>query len=221
MRIDESIRLFLKEESEKLSTKTMERYEYVLELFQDYLTSYAGLSSEEDKDENIILTADTRELHDGQVSSFLEWFLIRKVMGPAWLNTSAPGIMKKYIQWLDKKGLIAEGSMDNAVEATKKASKDLPRVEKAADLLFKLCDKNSDRFLDDDFEDEDYMEGYGKVIGIFEDKLYLDYEGDKIGPIQIAKEIAKHLRKGDTVNLVVGRKGKLWYPLEVGNVYPA
>jgi hypothetical protein len=69
-------------------------------------------------------------------------------------------------------------------------------------------------------EDDDYMEGYGEVTGIIEDKLHLDYEGDKTGPIQITKEIAKYLKKGDTINLVVGKKGKVWLPLEVGNVYP-
>jgi hypothetical protein len=220
MRIDESMKLFLKETSDRLSSKTVQKYKYVLDLFHDYLANYGELSYEENKDEGIILTADTQELHDGQVSNFLEWFLIRKVIGPAWLNTSSPGIIQKYIKWLDKKGLLAEGAMDDVVETTKKAAKDLPRVEKAASLLYKLCDKNSERFSVDDFEDEDYMEGYGEVTGIIEDKLYLDYEDEKTGPIQITKEIAKYLKKGDTVNLVVVRKGKLWYPLEVGNVYP-
>lgn len=221
MRIDESMKLFLKETSDKLSSKTVQKYEYVLDLFHDYLANYGELSYEENKDEGIILTADTQELHDGQVSNFLEWFLIRKVIGPAWLNTLAPGIIQKYIKWLDKKGLLAEGAMDDVVETTKKAAKDLPRVEKAASLLYKLCDKNSDKFSVDDFEDEDYMEGYGEVTGIIEDKLHLDYDGEKTGPIQINREIAKHLNKGDTVNLVVVRKGKLWYPVEAGNVYPA
>lgn len=220
MRIDESIRLFLNEMSNKLSSKTVQKYEYVLELFHDYLAGYAELSHEENKDGSIVLTADTQELYDGQVSNFLEWFLIRKVIGPAWLNTSAPGIMQKYIKWLDKNGLLAEGAMDDVIETTKKAAKDLPRVEKAASLLYRLCDKNSKRLAVDDFEDEDYMEGYGKVIEISGDKIHLDYDGEETGPIQITKEIARYLKEGDLVNLVVGRKGKLWYPLEVGNVYP-
>jgi len=222
VRIDESMKVFLRELSEKRSVKTVEKYEYVLSLFHDYLANYAELSYEEHKDKGIILTAETLELHDRQVSNFLEWFLIRKVIGPQWLKTSAPGIMKAYIKWLDNKDLLAEGSMDDIDEISKKTAKDLPRVEKAADLLYKLCDKNSYRFSYEDFEDEDYMEGYGEVIEIVgNDKLHLDYEGNKAGPIQITKEIAKYLKKGDTVNLVVGRKGKLWYPLEVGNVYPA
>jgi soluble cytochrome b562 len=220
VRIDESMKLFLKELSEQQGSKTAERYRHALDLFHDYLANYADLSYEEHKEKGIVLTADTQELHDGQVSNFLEWFLIRKVLGPAWLNTAAPGIMKKYIKWLDKKGLLADGSMDEIAEATKKASKDLPRVEKAATLLYELCDKNSERLSVDDFDDKDYMEGYGEVTGIIEDYLHLNYEGDKTGPIHITKEIAKLLKKGDTVNLVVGRKGKLWYPLEVGNVYP-
>jgi len=206
--------------SDKRSPKTVQKYQDVLSLFHDYLASYAELSYEEHKDKGIVLTAETQELEDGQVSDFLEWFLIRKVIGPHWLMTSAPGIMKAYIKWLDSKGLLAEGSMDDIVEISRKTTKDLPRVEKAASLLYTLCNKNSDRFSGDDFKDENYMEGYGEVIGMIEDKLHLNYDGEKTGPIQITKEIAKLLKKGDTVNLAVGRKDKIWYPLEVGNVYP-
>ena len=206
--------------ADKRSPKTVQKYQDVLSLFHDYLASYAELSYEEYKDKGIVLTAETQELEDGQVSDFLEWFLIRKVIGPHWLMTSAPGIMKAYIKWLDSKGLLAEGSMDDIVEISRKTTKDLPRVEKAASLLYTLCNKNSDRFSGDDFKDENYMEGYGEVIGMIEDKLHLNYDGEKTGPIQITKEIAKLLKKGDTVNLAVGRKDKIWYPLEVGNVYP-
>lgn len=220
MKISESMDLFLKEAPGAISKKTAEKYKDVLKLFHDYLANYGELAHEEHKDRGIVLTAETLELHDGLVSDFLEWFLIRKVLGPAWLNTAAPGIMKKYIKWLDKKGLLAEGAMDEIAETTNKATKDLPRVEKAANMLYELCNKNSGRFSADDFEDEDYNEGYGDVTGILEDKLHLNYGREKTGPIQITKEIAKLLKKGDTVNLVVVRKGKLWYPLEVGNVYP-
>lgn len=220
MKISESMDLFLKEVSGTVSKKTAEKYRDVLKLFHDYLANYGDLSHEEHKDKGIILTAGTIELHDGQVSNFLEWFLIRKVLGPAWLNTAAPGIMKKYIKWLDRKGLLAKGAMDEIDETTKNAARNLPRVEKAAMLLYKLCEKNNDKFGEIEFDDKDYNEGYGEVIGILEDKLHLDYDGEKTGPIQITKEIAKLLKKGDTVNLVVGRRGKLWYSLEAGNVYP-
>lgn len=221
MRIDESMNLFLEEISGNLSPETVKKYKYVLSLFYDYLVNYGGLSYEEKKDD-IILTAETKELHDGQVANFLEWFLIRKVIGPSWLNTFAPRVMKKYIKWLDKKGLLAEGAMDDAFDVIKKAAKDLPRVEKATFLLYKLCEKNAYELYDEDFDEEDYKEGYAEVTDIIEDRLYLqyEYEDEKTGPVQITREIAKLFRQGDTVNLVVGRKGKMWYPLEVGNVYP-
>jgi len=220
MRIDKSMQLFLKEISDKRSLKTVQKYHDVLSLFHDYLANYAELPYEEHKDKGIVLTAETQELEDGQVSNFLEWFLIRKVIGPYWLMTSAPGIMKAYIKWLDSKRLLAEGSMDDIVEISRKTIKDLPRVEKAASLLYTLCNKNNDRFSGHDFKDENYMEGYGVVIGMIENNLHLSYDGEKTGPIQITKEIAACLKKGDTVNLVVVRKGKLWYPIEAGNVYP-
>src|SRR4030067_1475486 len=220
MRIDKSMQLFLREISDKRSPKTVQKYQDVLSLFHDYLASYAELSYEEHKDKGIVLTAETQELDDGQVSDFLEWCIIRKVIGPYWLMTSAPGIMKAYIKWLDSKGLLAEGSMDDIVEISRKTTKDLPRGEKAASLLYTLGNKNSGRFSGHDFKDENYMEGYGVVIGMIEDNLHLNYDGEKTGPIQITKEIAACLKKGDTLNLVVVRKGNLWYPIEAGNVYP-
>lgn len=224
MRIDESMKLFLKETSDKLSPKTVQKYEYVLDLFYDYLLNYSSLSNKKDnKDEDTPLPPHTQELHEGQVANFLEWFLIKKVIGPAWLNTSAPGIIQKYTKWLGQKGLLTKGYINGIIETTKKATKDLPRVEKAASALYRLCDKDSEIFESEkyDLEDKDYMEGYGEVIRIIEDKLYLDYEGEKIGPIKITKDIARYLKKGDTVNLAIIRKGKVWYPVEVGNVYPA
>lgn len=220
MNITESMKLFLKELSDNRSAKTTNKYEYVLDLFGSYLANYAELSYEEHKDKGCLITADTKELHDGQVSNFLEWFLIRKVIGPQWLNTTAPSVIKAYIKWLIHQNLITDGAMDEIVETTKKASKDLPRVEKAANLLYKLYEENSGKFYPDKFKDDDYMEGYGEVSGMLDDKLFLDYEGEKIEPILITGEIAGYLKKGDTVNLVVGRKKNLWYPLEVGNVYP-
>lgn len=70
--------------------------------------------------------------------------------------------------------------MDDAFEVTKKATKDLPRVEMAASLLYKVCDKYADKFQDEDFDDEDYNEGYGEVTDLVGDKLYLQFE-DTLG----------------------------------------
>ena len=220
MKIVQSIKAFLKEISKKHSNNTVQKYEDVLYLFKDYLVSYGELSYKEDKNGEFILTADTSEFEFGHMSNFLEWFLIRKVMGPQWMLKAAPTIIKKYFKWLDEKGLLAAGVIEEALDTAKQAAKDLPRVDKAAELLFNLCDLNSSKYMDRDFDDDDYMEGYAEVVGILEDKLYLDYAGEKIGPVQVTREIAEHLKKGDTINLVVGRIGKKWVPLEVGNVYP-
>ncbi|GBD98111.1 hypothetical protein BMS3Abin07_00119 [bacterium BMS3Abin07] len=220
MKIVKSIKSFLEEISGRYSDKTVQKYDTVLDLFSDYLLSYGEISYKEDKGGEFILTADTKELEFGHAGSFLDWFLIRKVMGPPWVLKAAPDIIKKYFEWLDHKELLAEGVMKEVAEITRQTAKDLPRVEKASGLFYKLCRSNSLKFMQVEFDDDNYMEGYGEVTGIIEDKLYLDYEGEKIGPIRITKEIAKYLGKGDTVNLVVGRKGKRWFPLEVGNVYP-
>ncbi|MDY6971450.1 MAG: hypothetical protein SV775_03875 [Thermodesulfobacteriota bacterium] len=220
IKIAQTIDLFLEEISKKYSSNTVRKYEDTLSLFKDFLTSYGDVSYSEDKNGRIILTADTSEFEFGHTSQFLEWFLIRKVMAPQWMMKAAPGIIKKYFKWLDEKGLLGEGVIEEVLDTTKQASKDLPRVDKAAELLFNLCSINSSRYFDRVFDDDAYMEGYGELKGMLEDKLYLLYEGERIGPIQVTKKIAEHLKEGDTINLAVGRVGKKWIPLEVGNVYP-
>jgi len=220
VKITKSIKLFLDEISEKHSENTLQKYDAILDLFVDYLIGYGDVPYKEDRSGELTLTAETQDFELGHASGFLEWFLLRKVLGPQWIIKTAPNVIKKYFQWLEKRGLLAGGVIEEAVDTARRAAKNLPRVEKASSLLFALCDKNRDKYMHVDFGDGDYMEGYGEVTGIIEDKLFLDYGGEKIGPIQITREIARHLRKDDTVNLVVGRKGKKWYPLEAGNVYP-
>lgn len=222
MKIEESLNIFLDElsESGRLSEKTLNKYAFVLSLFLDYLASYGDLPVERDEENNLILLAETKELAEGHIADFLEWFLIRKFVGPKWVYSTAPKVLKRYVQWLNKKGLLPKDVVDEMLETIEKDMEDLPRVEKAASLIDKLCLENSIIFSVGGFEEEDYREGYGIVTRIEGDKLYLDYEGEEIGPILITEEIAKCLKKDDTVNLVVAKKEDVWYPLEAGFVYP-
>jgi len=55
---------------------------------------------------------------------------------PYWLSSSAPGILKKYFKWLFEKGFITKGAMEEIIEITKSASKDLPRVERVASMIY-------------------------------------------------------------------------------------
>jgi len=189
-------------------------------VFLDYLASYGELPVEEDEEGNLVLLAETGELTEGHIADFLEWFLIRKFIGPKWVYFTAPKVLKKYVQWLSKKGLLPKDVVDEMLETIEKNVEDLPRVKKAASLLYELCVKNSTIFSIMGLKEEDYVEGYGVVTRIEGDKLYLDYEGEEVGPILINEEIAKYLKKDDTVNLLVAKVKDVWYPLEAGFVYP-
>jgi len=46
------------------------------------------------------------------------------------------------------------------------------------------------------------------------------FSHEKIVPVKATKEICRLLKPGDTINLELGKSGKLWHILEVGNVYP-
>ncbi len=224
MKIVQSMETFLEEISGKNSARTVEKYHMVLDLFKDYLLGYGEISYNEAKNGELFLTADTEELEFGHAGSFLDWFLIRKVMGPQWIMKAAPNIIKRYFKWLDAEGLLSEGVIEEVLETAKDAARDLPRVEKASSLIYALCSRNAESFESGRYKYDDennFIEGYGEVTGIIEDNIYLDYEGEKIGPIQVTGAIVKYLKKGDTMNLVVRKKGKKWYPVESGNIYPA
>ncbi len=45
------------------------------------------------------------------------------------------------------------------------------------------------------------------------------FEGG-IGPVSVPKSASAIAQPGWSVNIVLGRRGKTWHILEVGNVYP-
>lgn len=237
MKITESMDIFLQEIKGKRKEKTVREYEGVLHFFKSYLTNYGEVECEEDERGNYRLVAETTEIKGGLVNHFLNWFMIRKVLGPAYLMKTAPKVMKAYIKWLGEKNLLSGATIQECFSISKEASSELPRVEKVADLLYGLSQGDRPGFTDFLEDPDDYRrrqnewiskspryskfaEGYGEVIHIGTNTFTVDLDGEKIGPVKATEEICRLLKPGDTINLELGKSGKLWHVLEVGNVYP-
>jgi hypothetical protein len=96
-------------------------------------------------------------------------------------------------------------------------AKDLPNVEKLAELIFQHAKKSPRK------QYSDILEGYFSVRDIEQGQLWLDEQlGDKtnIGPVLVSKQISDLCQKGWRINLAIGKHQESWYILESGNVYP-
>jgi site-specific recombinase XerD len=108
---------FLSDQDERLSKRTYNDYRNVIELFEDYLNSYAymHLSEEEQEDfeEKSIFGAESfcemysaDKLGSMEVDAFLTDFLIRKVMAQKSLMKKAITVMRKFSKWLKNNNYI-------------------------------------------------------------------------------------------------------------------
>lgn len=219
---------FLKEQKSRLKPKTLRGYEDGIFLFQDYLNGYAyqyldredselfdKLYNERGKEFCEIFSPD--KIGGTEISEFLNYFMIRKVMGSKELMKTVSRVMKKLIKWMHEKRYMEEEDYNYGSEIANRAKDELPQCEELAGLIWECCEYG---------EYEEYtetVEGYLQVIKIEPGKLWFeDYMGSekKIRPVHVDHEISSLCKVGWVINLVLGKTRKGWKMLESGNVYP-
>ncbi|WP_373893919.1 hypothetical protein [Virgibacillus sp. CBA3643] len=224
--IDMILDEFLREQHDRLKEKTYRDYKSVIELFQDYLNMYAPnyLSGDEhkqweaefDKDEDCYTRMfGQSKLKESVFTEFLDYFMIRKVMSSESFMKVAIRVMKKLNKWLHANNYIDREEYDDVQEYLGEA-KDLPDVEKLADLIFDY----SRGTMDTAFEDE--LGGYFTVVDIQPGQLWVKDAlsgGTSVGPVHVSKQISDLCQKGWDINFVIGLYQGKWYIVESGNVY--
>ena len=96
---------------------------------------------EEDEEANSFCRTFGPEKILPAVWPFLDWFVIRKVMGPQWIVEAAGPVVSGLVDWLERNG-YAEG--DDVIEAKNRAadaSRDLPRADQLGTLLYEETEK--------------------------------------------------------------------------------
>lgn len=147
--IEHALAQFLAEQRARLKLRTVAKYEAVIELLQDHLNGYAyttlspaeaalfrthfnATGSAHREFSQLFGPAKSCE----QLSSFLGYFMIRKVLAGEELKRAAGTVTKKLAQWLPAHGYIAdEGGRQGAA-----AARDLPNAERAAPILSAAAD---------------------------------------------------------------------------------
>lgn len=234
--IDQAFDEFLAEQHERLKPRTLSKYKDVLDLLRHHLNGYAyeSLSKVESDLFDRHYNAKGKEHREfcqlfgpdkivDNLGSFLGYFMIRKVMAGEELKRAAGTVTKRLSKWLASKGYISEDAAQEGADEGAEAARELPKAERAAQILHDVVDDLA--IEPNDLADEDYLEFDHFTIGrVGPGKLWLELsEGGKThsyGPISVPNSATKLLRKGWGISCSLGRVQGKWRIVEVANVYP-
>ena len=145
---------FLAEKRRELGAKTIRQYEDVVHLLRGHLDGYAyeSLSQPERVLWERAFNAEGeahREFCDlfgpekipEHLDGFLGYFMIRKVIAGPELVRAAGAVTKKLSAWLAAKGYIEAEAAREAAERSSAASRDLPRADRAAKILYEAASR--------------------------------------------------------------------------------
>jgi hypothetical protein len=218
---------FLAEQRSRVKPRTYRRYEEVIELFRHCLNGYGVQDLERSGDVTLYQRLyNHRELEFCDIfgadkvlknlPTFLNFFMIRKVMASEELLRAAGTVTKKLAWWLKERDYIDEREARAASALSLEAAHELPAAERLARLLYEYAQRHAPRYWQDELDD------YFVVEEIQPGKLFLSALATDTGIIEVTvpPEVSEHCKVGWHINLLLGETRGGWRILETGNVYP-
>lgn len=218
---------FLKEQQRRLKARTYHQYEEVIGLLRHCLNCYGYHDLDNSSDvalyerfyfqrnlEFCVIFGADKILPS--FNTFLNYFMIRKVMASETLLQATGTVSKKLIRWLEERQYVDKAQASEATVIAAEAAKELPAVERLARLIYEYSQSHAPRFwtseLDDYFTIEKVRSGALLLAG-----------GSSSGllEVRVPKEITDHCRVGWQINLLLGKTRNGWCILETGSVYPS
>jgi hypothetical protein len=223
--IDDALDAFLSDQRERLSARTMRNYEDVVDLLRHCLNGYGpNMLDEPDRkrwekafedDEEAFCRLFGPEHILSEADEFLGYFMVRKVMAGQDLLRSAGTVIRKLASWLHEHGHVGEDARDLAVDRGAKASRDLPRAERLASLLYeqRLAIAPASGLDPGDTVGEDLPL---QIERVEPGKLF--FTGVD-GPLRVSRQTSDLAEPGWDITITLVRQRDSWKILEVGNVY--
>jgi len=150
--IDQVFEDFLSDQRQCLKAMTFSKYESVVELLRHHLNGYAyeGLSKAETALFEKYYNAGGEEHREfcelfrpekilENIGMFLSYFMIRKVMAGQDLMRVAGTVARKLAKWLAEKGYVSEEEAQSGADIGGQAARDLPKAERAAQILYEAA----------------------------------------------------------------------------------
>ena len=234
--IDGIFEEFLAEQRNRLKARTMSKYEDVIDLFRHNLNSYGhdSLSRAESALFDRYYNARGEEHREfcqlfgpdkivENLGGFLGYFMIRKVMASEDLKRVAGTVVKKLSEWLAEKGHISEEEARRGSEEGEHAAQELPKAEKAGEILYDAADA---LYVDpNELAEENYLQfDHFSVAQVEPGKLWLEsFEGGvthSYGPIPVPNAATKLIKEGWDISCSLGRIPGKSRIIEMANVYP-
>lgn len=218
---------FLEEQRRRLKPSTVRKYEDIIDLFRSCLDGYAyqGLNKQEDALFDRLYNAEGDEHREfcqlfgpekipGNVSEFLNYFMIRKVMCSKELKQAAGTVIKKLGKWLQEKGYVRPEIAAEVVSCGVTAAKELPATEELAWMLADYADYTA-------VDCDEVIEDHFTIEAVEPGKLHLsEFSGNDKIIIPVPRNISDACHIGWSISGAVGKIDKGWRILEVWNVYP-
>lgn len=234
LKIDQVFEEFLADQRKRLKPRTLSGYENVVDLLRHHLNGYGHeyLSKAESALFDKYYNASGEEHREfcqlfgpdkivENLGSFLNYFMIRKVVAGAELKRTAGTVTKKLAKWLVARGYISAEAGRDGVEEGADAVRKLPNAERATQILFAAADDLIFEYGDEEYED--YMDfDHFTIARIEPGKLWFQTyeEQGELGPVDVSEAATGFLEAGWDISCALGRIGGQWRIVEVANVYP-
>lgn len=217
-------------EAVDVTQKTKSIYEEVLFLFIESLLSEPS-DITETEDGEYLLASSWCDYYGGAISNYIDLWIPTKCIDGDAIQAKAPGVMRKWIKWCYQNNYFDKEHYEDFLEELPRGkSKEVKRLQKAGELLYRLHSPNPGAWMEPEpdrvvsinrlSKPDEYLEGYMTIERLEKDSVYLkDPVNKNIGPVMMSKELIECLRASDVLNVSLGRYGKVWRVLESGNVY--
>jgi hypothetical protein len=229
--IEEAFSEFVAERTTSTGPTKAKQYEAIIEFMSGYLDGYAyeSLSPaesefwrarwDEDEEANSFCRTFGPEKILQAVGPFLDWFVIRKVMGPQWIAEAAGPVVSDLVDWLERNSYAGGADVDEAKSRAALASRDLPRSDRLGSLLYEETEMKLGGTV---LEDRDLEPELITVNRVEPGSIWLETEeGEVIGPVRVPKEASDLAEVGWGVTAAhLVRTADGWHLVEIGNVYP-
>lgn len=198
----------------------------VLYLFLESL-KYTEDGFLEDETGDFLLSCHWTDIYGGAISGFLDYWFQGKVAPMDDCMLSAPDIMRDWIQWCFDKGYFElERYQDFMRSLPLGKTVEMKRLYRASQYLGELCqpvgEKENPNVLSfiRHSSPKIKIEGYMKLMDYEGCRGFFKTEtGTDIGPVLLSQKLVNSLRRGDVINLSLGKFNHAWKVLEGGNIY--
>lgn len=225
--IDDVFAEFLRDQRQRLSDRTYQQYEQVIELLAMSLNGYAANNLNDDEfrrwEERMDATGESvftglfgPDKIAPNLAEFLDYFMVSKVAAGRELLKASGTVAKKLASWLVDNDHIDAAAAAIMLDQGASAAVELPAVDALADALYRECDRLP-TFDPESLDDESWVDDYLTIVKVEPGRIW--FEGLQ-EPLAVAETVSAAAQPGWTVNVEIVKLGDEWRLVEVGNVYP-